>query len=208
MSTVLQRLNTPRGVANLRTWLIDSRLTPNMISLTGLIVCLAAAALLVPGWLLVAGITFLAGSGFDALDGPYARMAKKETLYGKFLDSVLDRIEETIFLLVLGVYLYQLHSEIGVTLTVASLGSSLLVSYLRAHGATIGVDCKKVGIAERHIRVPVLSGGIILAALLSSPTIVVWTLGVLTALCSITVLQRFLHVHKNVILRAAPLKEC
>ena len=46
----------------------------------------------------LAGIAFIVGSVMDTLDGRYSRMSGKGTLFGAFLDSTLDRIEEGIVL--------------------------------------------------------------------------------------------------------------
>ena len=78
--------------------LIESRLTPNAISLTGFVLNLAAAVLVTQRLFLLAGIAFIVGSVMDTLDGRYSRMSGKGTLFGAFLDSTLDRIEEGIVL--------------------------------------------------------------------------------------------------------------
>src|ERR1700748_776272 len=81
-----------------RNRLIESRLTPNTISLTGFAPCVVAALLVgkergIPG-----GIAFIVGSVCDTLDGRYSRMSGKGTPFGAFLDSTLDRIEEGVVL--------------------------------------------------------------------------------------------------------------
>src|SRR6476659_9673873 len=81
-----------------RERLIESRLTPNAISLVGLIGNLIAAALVTQELFFLAGIAFILGSVMDTLDGRYSRMSGKGTLFGAFLDSTLDRIEEGIVL--------------------------------------------------------------------------------------------------------------
>src|SRR5919204_1309734 len=78
--------------------LIESRLTPNAISITGLVLNLAAAALVTQRLFVLAGVAFIVGSIMDTLDGRYSRMSGKGTLFGAFLDSTLDRIEEGIVL--------------------------------------------------------------------------------------------------------------
>ena len=78
--------------------LIESRLTPNAISLTGLILNLSAAALITQKLFFLAGVAFIVGSVMDTLDGRYSRMSGKGTLFGAFLDSTLDRIEEGVVL--------------------------------------------------------------------------------------------------------------
>src|ERR1700733_12729209 len=76
-----------------RERLIESRLTPNAISLTGFALNLAAAALVVERLFFLAGVALIVGSVMDTLDGRYSRMSGKGTPFGAFLDSTLDRLE-------------------------------------------------------------------------------------------------------------------
>src|SRR6202789_758846 len=84
--------------------LIESRLTPNMISLTGFALTLAAAGLIVGRLFFLAGIAFVVGSIMDTLDGRYSRMSGKGTPFGAFLDSTLDRLEEGVVLTAAAAY--------------------------------------------------------------------------------------------------------
>src|ERR671939_2186183 len=84
--------------ALMRDRLIDSRLTPNAISLTGFALCVVAAVLAWQEQWVLAGAAFIVGSVCDTLDGRYSRMSGKGTQFGAFLDSTLDRIEEGIVL--------------------------------------------------------------------------------------------------------------
>ena len=81
-----------------RNRLIESRLTPNAISLTGFALNLVAAVLVWEQLFFLGGIAFIVGSVMDTLDGRYSRMSGKGSPFGAFLDSTLDRIEEGIVL--------------------------------------------------------------------------------------------------------------
>ena len=81
-----------------RDRLIESRLTPNAISMTGLVLNLAAAVLILEDLFVLGAFAFIIGSVMDTLDGRYSRMSGKGTPFGAFLDSTLDRIEEGIVL--------------------------------------------------------------------------------------------------------------
>ena len=81
-----------------RNRLIESRLTPNAISLTGFALCVVAAVLVWQEYFFLGGIAFIVGSVCDTLDGRYSRMSGKGSPFGAFLDSTLDRIEEGIVL--------------------------------------------------------------------------------------------------------------
>src|SRR4051794_40954364 len=81
-----------------RQKLIESRLTPNAISLTGFALCVVAAVLVWQEHIFWGGLAFVVGSVCDTLDGRYSRMSGKGTQFGAFLDSTLDRIEEGVVL--------------------------------------------------------------------------------------------------------------
>ena len=88
--------------AEFRNRLIQSRLTPNAISLTGFALCVVSAVLVLQGWWIAGGIAFIVGSVCDTLDGRYSRMSGKGSPFGAFLDSTLDRLEEGIVLAAVG----------------------------------------------------------------------------------------------------------
>ena len=98
----------------MRERLIESRLTPNAISLTGFALNLAAAGLVVGRMFFLAGIAFIVGSIMDTLDGRYSRMSGKGTPFGAFLDSTLDRLEEGIVLTAVGAYFASRHNQVAV----------------------------------------------------------------------------------------------
>src|SRR6201987_6403721 len=146
----------------MRERLIESRLTPNAISLTGFALNLAAAGLIVGRMFFLGGIAFIVGSIMDTLDGRYSRMSGKGTPFGAFLDSTLDRVEEGIVLTAVAGY-FALHGNRGAAAAVVvAVLASLMVSYTRARAEGLGVQCK-VGIATRPVRVVILSIGLVFA---------------------------------------------
>jgi CDP-diacylglycerol---glycerol-3-phosphate 3-phosphatidyltransferase len=181
--------------ALVRDALIESRLTPNAISMTGLVGNIAAAVLVWQRYFFLAGIAFVLGSIMDTLDGRYSRMSGKGTQFGAFLDSTLDRIEEAIVLTAVAGYFASRHMEGPAAATAVAIGASLLVSYTRARAEALGVECK-VGIASRAVRVVILSIGLIFArgASLGDFQLLEPAVYVLAGLSVITTLQRILHV--------------
>ena len=135
----------------MRERLIESRLTPNAISLTGFALNVAAAVLVFERFFFLAGVAFIIGSIMDTLDGRYSRMSGKGTPFGAFLDSTLDRIEEGVVLIAVAAYFATLHDEAAVAATVGAALGSLMVSYTRARAEALGVPCK-VGLATRPVR--------------------------------------------------------
>jgi CDP-diacylglycerol--glycerol-3-phosphate 3-phosphatidyltransferase len=189
----------PRNAQELRAFtrdsLIESRLTPNAISMTGLVLNLAAAVLVIEKLFFLAGLAFIIGSVMDTLDGRYSRMSGKGTLFGAFLDSTLDRIEEGIVLTAVAWYFAEQGDEIAAAACVAAVLGSLMVSYTRARAEALGVECK-VGLATRPVRVVILSIGLVFAkgAGVFDVELLAPAIYALAALTAFTVVQRVWHV--------------
>jgi CDP-diacylglycerol--glycerol-3-phosphate 3-phosphatidyltransferase len=182
-----------------RNRLIESRLTPNAISLTGFLLCVVSAVLILQGWWIAGGVAFIVGSVCDTLDGRYSRMSGKGTPFGAFLDSTLDRLEEGIVLAAVGYrfvkdpdLVWIASTQVAVAVTVLAVLASLMVSYTRARAEALGVECK-VGIADRAVRVVVLSAGLVFGDLKAIELAVY----VLAAMAVITVFQRIFHVRSE-----------
>jgi CDP-diacylglycerol--glycerol-3-phosphate 3-phosphatidyltransferase len=187
-----------------RNRLIESRLTPNAISLTGFALCVLAAVLVWQEQWILGGAAFILGSICDTLDGRYSRMSGKGTPFGAFLDSTLDRIEEGIVLTAVGAYFSKQGDDLAVAAVVLAVLASLMVSYTRARAEALGVECK-VGIADRPVRVVILSAGLVLAAneLIDGLDLLAPAVYVLAGLSVVTVIQRIWHVRRAL---AAPVE--
>jgi CDP-diacylglycerol--glycerol-3-phosphate 3-phosphatidyltransferase len=181
--------------ALMRDRLIESRLTPNAISLTGFVLNVVAAVLVWQRYFFLAGIAFIVGSIMDTLDGRYSRMSGKGTPFGAFLDSTLDRMEEGIVLTAVAAYFAARGDELATAATVAAVLFSLMVSYTRARAEALGLSCK-VGIATRAVRVVILSAGLVFAkgASLGDFELLAPAVYVLAALTLFTTFQRIFHV--------------
>jgi CDP-diacylglycerol---glycerol-3-phosphate 3-phosphatidyltransferase len=181
-----------------RNRLIESRLTPNAISITGLALNLVAAGLVVGRLFFLAGVAFVIGSIMDTLDGRYSRMSGKGTPFGAFLDSTLDRIEEGVVLTTVAAWFAANGKDVAVAGCVVTVLGSLMVSYTRARAEALGVECK-VGLATRPVRVVILSIGLLFAKVFTvgdfSPLeLAIYGMALLT---TFTVLQRVLHVRRQ-----------
>jgi CDP-diacylglycerol--glycerol-3-phosphate 3-phosphatidyltransferase len=167
--------------------------TPNALSWSGFILALGAAALIITGYPLAAGIVVLVAGFFDILDGALARRIKKVTPFGAVLDATLDRLSEGVILLaILVVYALQL-LLLGVLLAGVALILSQLVSYIRARAEAQGLECK-VGIFTRAERVVILALGLLvsyftIALLIALAIIVVFSL--------VTIIQRVVYVWRQ-----------
>jgi CDP-diacylglycerol---glycerol-3-phosphate 3-phosphatidyltransferase len=192
----------PRNGQELRVYarerLIESRLTPNAISTAGLIGNLIAAALVTQRLFTLAGVAFILGSVMDTLDGRYSRMSGKGTLFGAFLDSTLDRIEEGIVLAAVAGYFAATGDDFAAAMCVVAVLGSLMVSYTRARAEALGVECK-VGLATRPVRVVILSVGLVFAkgAGLGDFELLAPAVYLIAALTIVTTIQRVWHVRNE-----------
>jgi CDP-diacylglycerol--glycerol-3-phosphate 3-phosphatidyltransferase len=190
---------TPADIGEIaRNRLIESRLTPNAISIAGLIGNIVAAVLVWQRYFFLAGIAFIIGSVMDTLDGRYSRMSGKGTPFGAFLDSTLDRVEEGIVLMAVAAWFAALGNELAVAAVVAAVLFSLMVSYTRARAEALGVECK-VGIATRAVRVVILSAGLLFAKIfeIGDRSPLEWAIYALALLTFLTTVQRVAHVRRE-----------
>jgi CDP-diacylglycerol--glycerol-3-phosphate 3-phosphatidyltransferase len=150
---------------------------------------LLASFLILKEFLIGAGLLIILSGVFDLLDGVVARKLGKVTIFGGFLDSVMDRYSDLIFLLSLLIYYLKKGDSVPVILTsVVSIGTAL-IPYVRARAEAANVTCN-IGLMERAERIILLSAGALLGVL--EP--ILWILAVLT---HFTVLQRIYHVWKK-----------
>ncbi len=134
----------------------------------------------------------------DTLDGRYSRMSGKGTLFGAFLDSTLDRIEEGIVLAAVAGYFAAQGDDFAAAMCVIVVLGSLMVSYTRARAEALGVECK-VGLATRPVRVVILSIGLVFAkgAGLGDFELLAPAIYAMAVLTWITVVQRVWHVRNE-----------
>src|SRR3954449_10362736 len=200
--------NSRRNGQELRAYarerLIESRLTPNAISMMGLVGNLVAAVLVTQRLFFLAGVAFVLGSVMDTLDGRYSRMSGKGSLFGAFLDSTLDRIEEGIVLAAVAGYFAIQGDDVAAAMCVVAVLFSLMVSYTRARAEALGVECK-VGLATRPVRVVILSIGLVFAkgAGIFDADLLAPAIYVMAALTAFTVVQRVWHVRNELRRQAA-----
>jgi CDP-diacylglycerol--glycerol-3-phosphate 3-phosphatidyltransferase len=180
------------------TGLARTRITPNALTASGVSLCLAASVLvlfesqseLLFFWL--AAAVFVAGSVLDILDGALARAGGKTTVFGSFLDSTTDRVGEGFILAAIAYVFARDGLDVFVVVAVAAVAGSFLVSYTRAKAESIGLR-GDVGIGSRAERVVVITAGLVLAPWGVLP----WAILLLAVTAWITVVQRVLHVRKQ-----------
>ncbi|HYV96147.1 MAG TPA: CDP-alcohol phosphatidyltransferase family protein [Gemmatimonadaceae bacterium] len=141
-------------VAPAATWSVRVGLTPEFYNFLGLGFGIASGAALAVGQMEIAGWALVLSGVCDIMDGRIARATKTTSKYGAFIDAVLDRFTEVAFFIGFAIFLR--HSPHGAIAATLALGSSLLVSYARAVGETLGVDCTG-GLMQRGERLALLS---------------------------------------------------
>ena len=164
-------------------------ISPNQLTVLGILLSGATAYLLSVGQFVPGGALLVLASALDLADGSLARLQGRATAIGALLDSTADRISEaTIFLGLVWFYLSP-RSISEVLLIFLALISSFMVSYLRARGESLGVDCN-VGVMTRPERVLVLATGLLTGQVFVA-------LVVIAAFSFLTALHRFWHVQNE-----------
>jgi CDP-diacylglycerol--glycerol-3-phosphate 3-phosphatidyltransferase len=157
-------------------------ISPNGLTLGGLVVTTAGAVVLAYGHLRIAGLILVFAGLFDILDGALARASGRQYRYGAFLDSTVDRYSEGIVYAGILVYFLGRHAVTEPLLVFAALFGSLAVSYVRARAQSLGFTCD-VGFLARPERVVIIAVGLILGYL----WLALWVLAIGT---NLTALQR------------------
>src|SRR5438105_14893675 len=167
------------------------RVTPNMLTLVGLVISAGAGLLVAIGQLVPGGVVLLLAGAFDILDGAVARVTGKVYRYGAFLDSTTDRYAEGFtYMGLLWYFIFNGHHTVEPMLVIAALTGSLLVSYVRARAQSLGFVCDG-GLLARPERVVFTVLGLLVPPLLLP---ILWILAVLT---NITAVQRIWFVWRQ-----------
>ena len=164
-------------------------LFPNTVTIIGLVGNAVAAYFLARGQLLVGGIIVLVMGPIDALDGAMARLRGEPTEFGAFVDSVTDRYSELVIFLGLLIYFLQLGNTLAIILVYTAAAGSVLVSYVRARGQSVGAETK-VGLLSQLERYLVIVPSLIF----NIPEI---GLGIIAVFANITAIQRILDVRRQ-----------
>jgi len=175
------------------SWLIKNsvlgRVHPTVLTLTGLLINLIAAAAIIAGYWKSAALLIVTAGLFDMLDGATARTLRKTTHFGGFIDSVIDRYSDMSLLIALIIF-YALQGKIFMVslCSIASLGT-VLIPYTRAKAEALIPECK-VGLMERAERILLLAAG----ALFNCMEIIMWLMAIFTHL---TVFHRIYYTWKE-----------
>src|SRR5512134_1093067 len=164
-------------------------ITPNMMTMLGLIGNTIGAYYLARGEMLTGGLFVLLMTPIDALDGTMARLRGESSDFGAFVDSVSDRYSE---LIIYGGLLYHFLTTgdtLGGTLVFAAAAGSVLVSYVKARAEGLGYGAK-VGLLTRVERYLVLAPSLVFNQLYLG-------LGIIAIFANITAIQRIWFVRSQ-----------
>ena len=181
-----------RNAERVAAALARSGVTPNQVTIAGMLATFVAGALAGFGYLVPAGLVLAFSGSFDILDGALARATKRMYPYGAFLDSTTDRYSEVAVYLGIAAYFLGHHSRFGsatVVAVFAALAGSLLVSYVRARAQSLGFQCDS-GLFARPERVVATVIG-----LLAGPPVLDVLVFLLALLTNLTVIQRINEVY-------------
>ncbi len=151
---------TGRILSKIADVLAFFRLTPNVLTVTGVFLNAAVAVVLLEGHFFLGGWLYLLVSMTDLLDGILARKKNMSTPFGAFLDSVMDRFGDAVIFLGLLLHYALIHNIPCVIIVTCALSGSLITSYTRARAECVIPKCK-IGFMERPERVILLAIGLV-----------------------------------------------
>jgi CDP-diacylglycerol--glycerol-3-phosphate 3-phosphatidyltransferase len=186
-----------RTIGRYLSWPVDrlagliapTGIPPNVITWSALVLNLWAGILFAAGRFSTAGGMMIAACLCDLLDGPVARRQGRVSIFGGFLDSILDRYADLILFLGLLVYYASVNRFREAVLVGAAMAGAVMVSYAKARAESL-VPTSEVGFWERPERLVLM----ILGALANRMTPVIWILAIGP---NITVIHRILQTWKQ-----------
>ena len=175
--------------------------TPNTLTIIGLLLSVLTAAVIAQGFLVVGGMLVLLAGIFDMFDGAMARIRNEATTFGAFFDSTLDRYSESIILFGLLYYTLQhpgmqdplwpaLHEQTWmISLVYIAVVGSLMVSYTKARAEGLRIECK-TGLLARPERVIILAVGLLI-------NMSIWAVAILAVFGTVTAVERMISVWRS-----------
>jgi len=164
-----------RIVDSIVNLLASLRVHPNILTLIGLLINIFATVLFAKGIFAWAALVVVFAGIFDIVDGEVARRTQRDTKFGAFFDSVIDRYSDLLLLLGLIIWYAKIHRNFYVGLTGLVLIGSVLTSYTRARAESL-IPARKVGFLERPERIVLL----VIGAVSDRMAAVLWVMAILS----------------------------
>jgi CDP-diacylglycerol--glycerol-3-phosphate 3-phosphatidyltransferase len=183
-----------RPLAGMARWL--SRFSPDVLTITGLVLNSVACAFFAssgskahpsPYLLRIGGVVTLVAAIFDMMDGRVARLRGRETKFGAFLDSTMDRYSDMLLYMGLMLLYARMDSTPHMVLVWVCAFGSFMTSYARARAESLIPKCT-VGFMERPERIVAL----ILGALINRMVVVLWIIAIFS---NLTAIQRVIYTY-------------
>jgi phosphatidylinositol phosphate synthase len=181
------RAPVDKAVKPLGAGLRKTGLTPDHLTIVGLLIGVGAAFAIGAGALRLGLLLVVLAALPDLLDGALAKASGAASPRGAFFDSTIDRITDALLLGGITWYLASTESAHLTLLPFAVMAVSSLISYQRAKAESLGIEAKG-GLMERAERIIAICIGLLF------PVLLVPILWVMLALTSITAVQRFVKV--------------
>ena len=168
-------------------WVASWGVSPDLITLTGLLSVTIAAIVIAQGEFFWGAVIIIVGAPLDAIDGAVARAMGRKGRFGALWDSTLDRYADGFIFLGIAYYYSTQGNHNAVVLAILAQIGTQLVSYVRARAEGLNVDCK-VGLFTRMERMIIILVMLVTGLMLPG----LWILAIGT---NITVMQRVWHVY-------------
>lgn len=190
------------------------RITPNGITIFGVVMHIPIAIFIAAGWWWQAAILLVVFGLFDTLDGELARLTKKTSAVGMILDSSTDRLKEVMLYSGLVYWFASFGAQRGAAMAALAMGASICVSYVKSRGeiavatadkskkydhATLNKKVFAAGLFPFEIRMALLVIGLILGAIFNeNPAIIMFVVVSIIAVGSlVTFVQRLINIQKH-----------
>jgi len=184
------RTSVDKGVSPIGTALKRTGLSPDHLTVIGLVLAVPAAIAIASGRLILGLVLVIACAVPDLLDGALAKASGRASARGAFFDSVADRVTDALVLGGVAWYLQARHHGEAAMLPFAVLGASMLISYERAKAESLGFTAKG-GLMERAERIILICIGLAFSVILVP---ILWVMLILSLL---TAGQRFVKVWRQ-----------
>jgi len=184
------RVHVEKYVRPVGVGLTRTKITPDHLTIAGLVVSVAAAVAIGAGYLRLGLLLVIAAALPDLLDGALAKAANASSQRGAFFDSTVDRLTDAIMLGGVAWYLADTRGGTAAVLPFAVMAVSSLISYQRAKAEALGLQAKG-GLMERAERIVILCVGLLFDAGLY------WVMWAMLVLVSLTAVQRFVKIWRQ-----------
>ena len=184
------RVHVDKYVRPVGVTLTRTRITPDHLTVVGLLFSIAAAVAIGAGFLRLGLLLVIAAALPDMLDGALAKASNVSSQRGAFFDSTVDRITDSFMLGGVAWYLADTRGGTAAVLPFAIMAVSSLISYQRAKAEALGLHAKG-GLMERAERIVVLCVGLLFDSGLY------WVMWAMLVLVSVTAMQRFVKIWRQ-----------